>query len=248
MHEIKQQILSQIGISLWKLRASAQPQGIYPANEKLEQSLDSISSQGLDILKKKVSQCTLCNLCQTRTQTVFESGIRNAKIMLIGEAPGAQEDLQGEPFVGRAGKLLNQILYATGFYRYQKPESPFSPINTSWDPIYIANIVKCRPPNNRDPAVEEVIQCTPYLHEQIASIKPELLIALGRVASHYLLNNKTALNQLRQTLHTFKNQNQLIPLIVTYHPAYLLRNPKDKAKAFEDWLFIRKTMENMNII
>lgn len=202
----------------------------------------------LNDLKNKVAQCQLCNLCQTRTQTVFESGNRDASIMLIGEAPGAQEDLKGEPFVGKAGKLLDNILFATGFYRYEKPNLELSPIGSNWNAIYIANILKCRPPNNRDPLPAEVEQCTPYLREQITAIDPKLIIALGRIASHYLLDTKTSLSQLRKKIYSFTNNENNVPLIVTYHPAYLLRNPKDKAKAFEDWLFIRETMVDLHIV
>lgn len=176
-------------------------------------------------LRTRVTQCTACHLHKTRTQTVFGVGNRHAKLMLIGEAPGFYEDQKGEPFVGRAGQLLNAMLQSIGMDRSQ---------------VFIANILKCRPPNNRDPAPEEVKECTPFLEKQIELIQPNLLLALGRIAAHYLLNNKTALNQLRGKTYTFgKSQT---PLVVTYHPAYLLRNPRDKGKAFQDLQRIHQTL------
>ncbi|HEV2614802.1 MAG TPA: uracil-DNA glycosylase [Gammaproteobacteria bacterium] len=162
-----------------------------------------------------VKNCTKCDLHKTRTQTVFGTGNRQARVMFIGEAPGAEEDKQGKPFVGRAGQLLTQMLRAVGFSR---------------DDVFIANILKCRPPNNRDPQADEVEQCTPYLKEQIELIKPDVLVALGRIASHFLLNTTTSLSKLRGQVFKFNNT----PLLVTYHPAYLLRTPADKAKAYED--------------
>lgn len=162
-----------------------------------------------------VKNCTRCGLHTTRTQTVFGTGNRRARVMFIGEAPGAEEDKQGKPFVGRAGQLLTQMLKAVGFSR---------------DDVFIANILKCRPPNNRDPQTDEVEKCTPYLKEQIELIKPDVLIALGRIASHFLLNTTTSLSKLRGQVFKFNHT----PLLVTYHPAYLLRTPSDKAKAYED--------------
>lgn len=162
-----------------------------------------------------VKNCTACVLHKTRTQTVFGVGNTSAKLMIIGEAPGFHEDRQGEPFVGRAGQLLNAMLQSIGYQRSD---------------VYIANILKCRPPENRDPLPEEVKSCTGFLEKQIALIQPTLLLAVGRIAAHYLLNTKTALTQLRGKIHTFNHT----PLIVTYHPAYLLRNPADKKKAFAD--------------
>ena len=170
-----------------------------------------------DSLKRAVVDCTACGLHKTRTQTVFGVGNRNAKLMVIGEAPGFHEDQQGEPFVGRAGQLLNAMLESIGFDR---------------STVYIANILKCRPPNNRDPNPEEVNLCTPFLAKQIALIQPTLLLAVGRIAAHFLLGTKTALGQLRGITHTYGQLKT--PLIVTYHPAYLLRSPSDKSKAFED--------------
>jgi DNA polymerase len=166
-------------------------------------------------LKTAVKNCQACELAKGRTQTVFGVGNQTADLMIIGEAPGFHEDQKGKPFVGRAGQLLNAMLAA---------------INLNRESIYIANILKCRPPNNRDPLVEEVRQCTPFLQEQVALVKPKLLLAVGRIAAHYLLENKAPLTQLRGKTYQYQD----IPLIVTFHPAYLLRNPSDKKKAYED--------------
>ena len=178
-----------------------------------------------DTLQQRVSVCTTCSLHCTRTQTVFGVGDRDADIMFIGEAPGFHEDKQGEPFVGRAGQLLTAMIHAIGFERKQ---------------VYIANILKCRPPENRDPLPEEVAACTPFLNEQIALVQPKLLVAVGRIASHYLLNTKSSLESLRNKLHCYGTQE--IPLIVTYHPAYLLRNPADKKKAWADLRLVKRTV------
>lgn len=176
-------------------------------------------------LQKRVAQCIACSLHQTRTQTVFGVGNVSASLMFIGEAPGFYEDRQGEPFVGRAGQLLTKMLKAIQLERSD---------------VYIANILKCRPPNNRNPLPEEVQSCTPFLEEQMAFIKPRLLVAVGRIAAHYLLKTKSSLESLRNKIHSYGEQKT--PLIVTYHPAYLLRNPADKKKAFLDLQFIQRTL------
>lgn len=178
-----------------------------------------------DALQQAVAACTACPLHQGRTQTVFGVGNRQTKLMIIGEAPGFHEDKQGEPFVGRAGQLLNAMLAA---------------IHLKRDDVYIANILKCRPPSNRDPQAEEVALCTPFLDKQIALIKPQLLLAVGRIASHYLLKTKSSLESLRNQTHRYGTED--IPLIVTYHPAYLLRNPADKKKAFIDLQFVQRML------
>jgi uracil-DNA glycosylase family 4 len=178
-----------------------------------------------ETLRECVANCTACPLHQSRKQTVFGTGSQQAKLMIIGEAPGAQEDLQGEPFVGRAGQLLTAMINAIGCQR---------------EDIYIANILKCRPPENRDPSAQEVATCTTYLNQQIALLKPQLLLAVGRVAAHYLLNTKSSLESLRGQVHHFGEQQT--PLIVTYHPAYLLRSPSDKKKAYIDLQFTQKTL------
>lgn len=185
----------------------------------------TIATPDLDALRQCVASCTACPLHQSRTQTVFGTGSQQAKLMIIGEAPGFNEDQQGEPFVGRAGQLLTAMIKAIG---YQREE------------VYIANILKCRPPENRDPTAEEVATCTPFLNQQIAMIKPRLLLAVGRVAAHYLLHSKSSLESLRGQIHTVGEERT--PLIVTYHPAYLLRSPADKKKAYLDLQFAQKTL------
>lgn len=180
-----------------------------------------------DALAAEVRHCQSCALHQSRTQTVFGVGNKSAELMWIGEAPGYYEDQQGEPFVGRAGKLLTAMINSMGKERNQ---------------VYIANILKCRPPNNRDPLPEEVSTCTPFLEKQIALVQPRLLVAVGRIAAHYLLKTKASLESLRGKVHTYGNHHT--PLIVTYHPAYLLRNPADKKKAFIDLLFIQKILNS----
>jgi uracil-DNA glycosylase len=178
-----------------------------------------------DVLRERVAGCTACaELCRTRTQTVFGVGNTQAEWLVIGEAPGAEEDRQGEPFVGRAGQLLNAMLLAIGLPR---------------ETVFIANILKCRPPGNRDPKPEEVSRCLPYLSNQIALLKPRIMLAVGRIAAQNLLGTDAPLARLRGKLHTFGEANT--PLVITYHPAYLLRTPSDKRKAWEDLKFARAT-------
>jgi DNA polymerase len=175
-----------------------------------------------ETLRTQVSGCTRCELSQTRTQTVFGVGNRRAELMVIGEAPGAEEDRQGEPFVGRAGQLLNSMLRAIGHSR---------------ETLYIANVLKCRPPGNREPKPGEVACCLPYLQQQVDMIQPRLLVAVGRVAAQNLLATDTPLARLRGRVHRFGAR--ATPLIVTYHPAYLLRSPTEKRKSWVDLKFIR---------
>lgn len=175
----------------------------------------------LSILTQEVASCTRCVLHKTRSKTVFARGNPKAKLMLIGEAPGFYEDKQGLPFVGKAGSLLNQMLYS---------------IELTEEDVYIANVLKCRPPNNRDPNIEEISQCSAYLARQIEAINPLLILALGRFAGQFLANKPLPLNQLRQTIHKYNNT----PFIVSYHPAYLLRNPIDKKKAYADLAVVKK--------
>jgi len=182
----------------------------------------------LGALARRVSECRRCELHQGRTQTVFGVGDPAADLMIIGEAPGAEEDRQGEPFVGRAGKLLNEMLRAIGLQRRE---------------VYIANILKCRPPNNRDPKPEEAAECSEYLFQQIELIRPRLILVLGRIAAQRLLNTDTALARLRGKLHQHPQTG--VPLVVTYHPAYLLRTPSDKRKAWQDLLFLRNTIKSL---
>ncbi len=177
-------------------------------------------------LKQQVENCQLCELHATRKQAVFGVGNQQADWLIIGEAPGADEDRQGEPFVGRAGQLLNEMLKAIGLQREQ---------------VYIANILKCRPPNNRDPKPEEAASCSPYLQRQIELIQPKVILALGRIAAQRLLQCNTSLARLRGQLHQLETISS--PLIVTYHPAYLLRSPAEKRKAWQDLQFARKYVE-----
>jgi DNA polymerase len=176
-------------------------------------------------LQQAVAGCTKCSLHAHRTQTVFGTGNKTAQWLFIGEAPGAEEDRQGEPFVGRAGQLLNAMLFAIGLKRQE---------------IYIANVLKCRPPNNRDPQGIEVERCEPYLLRQIDLIAPKIIIAMGRFAAHSLMKTDMALGKLRGRRLAYHG----IPLIVTYHPAYLLRNPIDKRKAWEDLCLAKTVMED----
>lgn len=178
-------------------------------------------------LRAVVKDCQRCKLCQTRTQTVFGVGPENASLMVVGEGPGADEDAQGEPFVGRAGKLLDEMLASIGRNRRE---------NT-----FIANVVKCRPPGNRDPEADEVEACRPYLERQIELVKPRLIVALGRIAAQRLLATDAPLSKLRGPVHAYGEART--PLFITYHPAYLLRSPREKAKSWEDlkkvWRFLR---------
>lgn len=180
----------------------------------------------LDRMARKVSECTLCALCRSRTQTVFGVGNPHADWMIVGEGPGEKEDQQGEPFVGPAGKLLNNMLRAVGFRR---------------EDVYIANIVKCRPPNNREPRPEEVSSCFPYLLEQIHTVNPRLILAVGRVAAQNLLGVDSPLGKMRGRVYQVTDTGT--PVVVTYHPAYLLRSPQQKRRAWEDLTFACKVTE-----
>ncbi|HVN99039.1 MAG TPA: uracil-DNA glycosylase [Steroidobacteraceae bacterium] len=181
-----------------------------------------------DALAGEVRACTRCGLHAGRTQTVFGVGNRGAELLVVGEAPGADEDRQGEPFVGRAGQLLNSMLRAMR-----------SPRQT----VYIANVLKCRPPGNRDPAPEEVRCCLPYLQRQIDLIAPRLMLAVGRIAAQSLLATDTPIGKLRGVVHRFGAQGT--PLIVTYHPAYLLRSPGEKRKSWTDLRFVQRELARL---
>lgn len=179
--------------------------------------LESVAQADWAALERMVSGCPRCALCESRTQTVFGVGDREADWMFVGEAPGAEEDRRGEPFVGRAGKLLDEMLRSVGLAR---------------DRVFIANILKCRPPNNRDPRVEEVAECLPYLHRQVALVAPRIVVAVGGVAAKNLLDTDAPVGRLRGRRHTLPGTG--VPVIVTYHPAYLLRSPSQKRKVWED--------------
>ncbi len=194
------------------------PAGL-PAGSEGRTGTDPAAVAGLDwdALEATVAGCTRCPLHAGRTRTVFGVGSHEADWLVIGEAPGAEEDRQGEPFVGRAGKLLDAMLAALGYDRAQ---------------VYIANVVKCRPPENRDPRPEEAASCAPYLDRQIALLRPRIILAVGRVAAQRLLDCDTPVGRLRGTVHRYGPAG--IPLVVTWHPAYLLRRPEAKAEAWRD--------------
>ena len=179
-------------------------------------------------LADEVRACTQCGLHAGRTQTVFGVGNRHAELLVVGEAPGAEEDRQGEPFVGRAGQLLNSMLRAMR-----------APRQT----VYIANVLKCRPPGNRDPAPDEVRCCLPYLQRQIDLIAPVLMLAVGRIAAQSLLATDTPIGKLRGAVHRFGTRGT--PLIVTYHPAYLLRSPSEKRKSWTDLRFVQRELARL---
>ncbi len=168
-------------------------------------------------LQQRVASCQQCELHRGRTQTVFGVGDHQADWLIIGEAPGAEEDRQGEPFVGRAGKLLNSMLFALGLQREQ---------------VFIANILKCRPPNNRDPKPEEVVACSSYLRKQIDLLQPKIILAVGRIAAQSLMKTETPIGKMRGRRYQYADTG--IPVVVTYHPAYLLRSPREKRKAWQD--------------
>jgi DNA polymerase len=180
-----------------------------------------IASLDWEPLRARVAACRACRLCESRTQTVFGVGHPEAHCMIVGEAPGENEDRQGEPFVGAAGQLLDRMLHAIGLTR-----TAASPQQQ----VYIANTLKCRPPRNRNPEPDELARCSAYLHRQIALVRPRLLLAMGRFAVQSLLDSSDPIGRLRGRVHRYQG----VPLVVTYHPAYLLRSLADKARAWED--------------
>ena len=237
-------MLREMGVHLWQAPSAAEPAPLEEAALRptrspafasppaspapVSQSPDGTSSFAADVelmdwtqLRAAVAACTACRLCQGRTQTVFGTGSVQARWMVVGEAPGEQEDLQGEPFVGRSGQLLDAMLRAIGLTRGEAaPDKQ----------VYIANTIKCRPPGNRNPQADEMAQCEPFLIRQIALLKPRIILAMGRFAVQSLLRSDEPVGRLRGRVHRYHG----VPLIVTYHPAYLLRNPEDKARAWDD--------------
>ncbi|MFP3562755.1 uracil-DNA glycosylase family protein [Paraburkholderia sp. SIMBA_030] len=193
------------------------------ARRETPDALPPIQRLDWDALSERVAGCERCRLCEKRTNTVFGVGDRNADWMLIGEAPGENEDRQGEPFVGQAGKLLDNMLGSLTLAR-----------DTN---VYIANVIKCRPPGNRNPEPDEVARCEPYLQRQVELVKPKLIVALGRFAAQSLLKTDASISSLRGRVHEYEG----VPVIVTYHPAYLLRSLPDKAKAWADLCLARDT-------
>ena len=204
---LRKEYLAAMGLDTWVARAPTAREDAF----------------GWPQLQERVATCVRCGLSATRTHTVFGAGSRQAEWLVIGEAPGAEEDRQGEPFVGPAGLLLNSMLRAIGLTR---------------DQVYIANVLKCRPPHNRDPSAGEAAECLPYLERQIALVRPKILLVVGRIAAQNLLRTDEPLGRLRQRTHVFGASR--MPLVVTYHPAYLLRTPAEKRKAWEDLKFARE--------
>lgn len=190
----------------------------------LFESVERVIGDTLERVCSDLGECTRCKLHRHRNKIVFGAGNPRAELMFVGEGPGHDEDLQGLPFVGRAGQLLTQMIEAMGLSRSD---------------VYIANVVKCRPPNNRNPQPEEALACEPYLHRQIDLIQPKLIVALGKVAAVNLLAREASVASLRNKIHQYRG----IPLIVTYHPAYLLRSLHEKARAWEDLCFALDTMK-----
>jgi DNA polymerase len=219
-HNLQHEYLKAMGVQRWVAR----DRGDAATGECLPGQANAGEPVAQDwlALEAQVSSCKKCQLHESRTQTVFGTGNRDADWLIIGEAPGADEDRQGEPFVGRAGKLLTEMLFAAGFQRAD---------------VYIANILKCRPPANRDPSPDEVACCHAYLRQQIVLIQPQVILAVGRIAAHNLLQTDTQLGRLRGKVHHYGDTN--IPVIVTYHPAYLLRSPLEKRKVWSDLQFAK---------
>ena len=208
--------LQAMGIDVWVPRDAEEPgESAGGPSGPNEFAAEAAPAENWDELRDCVAGCTRCELSQSRTNTVFGVGNRDADWMIIGEAPGAEEDRQGEPFVGRAGKLLDQMLVAIGESR---------------ENVFIANILKCRPPNNRDPKPAEAAACRAYLEQQIAMVRPKIILAVGRIAAQNLLACDDPVGRMRGRPHDLNG----IPLVVTYHPAYLLRSPSQKQKSWSD--------------
>ena len=226
--------LAEIGITVYKRRGFVAESASVPSAPAEPASVAQSAAEPLpavetpeawERLAAEVRGCTLCALHKTRTQTVFGIGRRDAELLVIGEAPGADEDRQGEPFVGRAGQLLNAMLRSIGLPRSE---------------VYIANILKCRPPGNRDPQPDEASLCTRYLSRQIALVNPRAILAVGRISAQWLLQTDSPIGRLRGRV--FRYGESGTPLVVTYHPAYLLRSPLQKATAWTDLCMVRELL------
>jgi DNA polymerase len=223
--------LDALGVDVWqhRNRSTTEDEGASPPavaetepDTAPDASADAVAGLGWPDLEQAVAECRRCGLCEGRNRTVFGCGDRAAEWMVVGEAPGAEEDRQGEPFVGAAGQLLTAMLRAAGFGREQ---------------VFIANTLKCRPPRNRDPQVAELAACRPYLERQIALVKPRLLLVVGRVAAQALLGVDSPMARLRGRVQRLPGSD--VPLVATYHPAYLLRSPGEKRRAWQDLLLAR---------
>ena len=247
----RERVLEEMGLGpVWRLRESREPPAVPPPPSAPRRSapprfdpvpglsggvkIDPADDRAARILKMEwpelksaVKSCEACGLRKTCTQTVFGVGDEQADWLLVGEAPGAEEDARGEPFVGQAGRLLDNMLAAIGLSRGEN--------------VYICNVLKCRPPGNRNPEPFEVAQCSPHLLRQLELIQPKLILAMGRFAVQTLLGTEASIASLRGRLHRYQG----VPLIVTYHPAYLLRNLPDKAKAWEDLCFARAAVAGL---
>jgi len=214
-------VLAEMGLlPRWRMRVP--PAGADPS--AAENRVARIARIAWTDLAADIEACTACGLCRTRNRAVPGVGDASAEWLFVGEAPGAEEDASGEPFVGQAGRLLDNMLAALGIARERN--------------VFIANVLKCRPPNNRTPEPLEIEACRPYLERQVALIAPKLIVALGRSAASLLLGSDSTIASLRGRVHRYRG----IPLVVTYHPAYLLRNLPDKAKAWEDLVLARATV------
>ena len=240
---MREQYLEAMGIPVWVLREAADPEPaadkVRPADAGEADPREAVPAPGApdtpaseraadwSELQEAVRTCTRCALHEGRTQTVFGVGSRTADLLIIGEAPGAEEDRRGEPFVGRAGQLLNAMLAA---------------IDLAREEVYIANILKCRPPNNRDPRTDEQATCTPYLQRQIELLQPRVILALGRVAAQWLLQSDAPIGRLRG--RTFEYGSRTTPLVVSYHPAYLLRSPLQKSRSWDDLKLVKRLLKD----
>ena len=205
------------------VRLEAAP--VHEAPPALRERLPGIALMEWDALKQAVVACRACRLCEGRSNTVFGVGDLQPDWLVVGEAPGENEDLQGEPFVGQAGKLLDNMLAALGVARGER--------------VYIANVLKCRPPGNRNPEPDEVAQCEPFLRRQVELLRPKIILAVGRFAVQTLLQSSEPVGRLRGRVHRYQG----VPVVVTYHPAYLLRNLPDKAKAWADLCLARAVLK-----
>jgi len=228
--ERRRQYLEAIGIDLWVARGATGAPPVATPGTPAQCPPGTAESAALwEALRAEVRACTKCALHATRTQGVLGVGPKRCDWLVIGEAPGAEEDRRGEPFVGAAGQLLDAMLRAIGLDRKTN--------------VYIANVLKSRPPNNRDPRPEEVAACLPYLVRQIALLEPRIMLAVGRIAAQNLLGTDAPLGRLRGRVHHFGERNT--PLVVTYQPAYLLRTPAEKRKAWEDLKFARSVYQQL---
>lgn len=218
--ELRRYYLDTMGIQVWD-DAASDAQVDARTSTPVRPPVDL---EPWETLQRTVTACTLCELHQSRTQTVFGVGDLQADLLVIGEAPGRDEDEQGEPFVGRAGQLLTAMLLAIGLQR---------------DDVYIANILKCRPPNNRDPEASEIDSCSGYLRQQIELIQPKAIFAVGRIAAQALLHSTATIGSMRGKQHSYEG----VPLIASYHPAYLLRKPSEKRKSWQDLLLLKSLLD-----